>query len=93
MRGPGWAPWWADGMVPADGGRQVHGQAAGNSSFSLPRRPPRKQGKRRKVSPGLFARGAVDKDKNKDKEIFQRCLEKYFGGEPDRLTLAALPNF
>ena len=41
----------------------------------------------------LFARGAVDKDKNKDKEIFQRCLEKYFGGEPDRLTLAALPNF
>ena len=41
----------------------------------------------------LFARGAVDKDKDKDKEIFQRCLEKYFRGEPDRLTLAALPNF
>ena len=41
----------------------------------------------------LFARAAVDKDKNKDKEIFQRCLEKYFGGEPDRVTLAALPDF
>jgi uncharacterized protein (DUF1810 family) len=41
----------------------------------------------------LFARGAVEKDKNKDKEIFQRCLEKYFGGALDRLTLAALPNF
>jgi uncharacterized protein (DUF1810 family) len=39
----------------------------------------------------LFAHAAVDKDK--DKELFQHCLQKYFGGEPDRLTLAALPNF
>ena len=37
----------------------------------------------------LFAHAASDKDK----EIFQRCLDKYFGGEPDRLTLAALPDF
>jgi uncharacterized protein (DUF1810 family) len=35
----------------------------------------------------LFAQTA------KDNEIFRRCLEKYFQGEPDRLTLAALPNF
>jgi uncharacterized protein (DUF1810 family) len=35
----------------------------------------------------LFAQTA------KDNEIFTRCLEKYFQGEPDRLTLAALPNF
>jgi uncharacterized protein (DUF1810 family) len=35
----------------------------------------------------LFAQTA------KDNEIFRRCLDKYFRGEPDRLTLAALPNF
>ncbi len=35
----------------------------------------------------LFAQTA------KDNEIFRRCLEKYFQGEPDSLTLAALPNF
>jgi uncharacterized protein (DUF1810 family) len=38
----------------------------------------------------LFAHGAADK---KNKEIFQGCLDKYFRGEPDSLTLAALPNF
>lgn len=35
----------------------------------------------------LFAQTA------KDNEIFRRCLEKYFQGEPDCLTLAALANF
>jgi uncharacterized protein (DUF1810 family) len=35
----------------------------------------------------LFAQTA------KDNEIFTRCLEKYFQGEPDSLTLTALPNF
>jgi uncharacterized protein (DUF1810 family) len=32
---------------------------------------------------------AADKE---DKEIFKQCLEKYFGGEPDPATLAALIN-
>jgi uncharacterized protein (DUF1810 family) len=36
----------------------------------------------------LFAQVTVaDKE---DKEIFERCLEKYFQGEPDPATLAAL---
>lgn len=34
----------------------------------------------------LFARAAADTDK----EIFQRCLEKYFGGKPDPATLVLL---
>lgn len=34
----------------------------------------------------LFAHAAADKDK----EIFQRCLEKYFGGEADPATLVLL---
>jgi uncharacterized protein (DUF1810 family) len=38
----------------------------------------------------LFAQvAAADK---RDKEIFKQCLEKYFGGEPDPATLAALIN-
>jgi uncharacterized protein (DUF1810 family) len=32
---------------------------------------------------------AADKE---DKEIFKQCIEKYFGGEPDPATLAALIN-
>ena len=37
----------------------------------------------------LFAQAAVDR---RDKEIFQRCLEEYFQGEPDPATLAALAD-
>jgi uncharacterized protein (DUF1810 family) len=38
----------------------------------------------------LFAQVTVA-DKQ-DKEIFERCLEKYFQGEPDPATLAALAS-
>ena len=41
----------------------------------------------------LFARGAVDKDKIRIRKYSSDAWKNISGGEPDRLTLAALPNF